>query len=164
VPLYPFLAIVTGIFIYSVFQILEASVSIKRYFSANIIPVIFLFLVFIIPYKELISRTLDQNQPSESFYGMCHFLKDADKNKVNLNGFRLLSPEYSPHIMFYIKALKVKGTDISFFDYHDLKPGDKVITNNAEAIAFVEKNFEYQLSTPMVSTKLYIIGSRKPDF
>ncbi len=146
VPLYPFLSILIANFIYLIFRYLQNSKWINKYLKVNVIPFIFLFLIAFTPYQKIFNKTY---QPEEypwdkDFYEIGYFLKDAVKNKYDLNHTYLLYEGYDTQNLFYLKILNDKGVDVNFKNWKDLSAKDIVITHQNNIKKYLEENYEYE--------------------
>jgi 4-amino-4-deoxy-L-arabinose transferase-like glycosyltransferase len=145
-PAYPFIAIIVGVFINFVFNYLKSVEFFKLTLKHNIIPYIFLFLIFFAPYKIIFNKTY---KPKEypwdvDSYSTSYFLKDAVKGKHDLDGFNILyDGVMNTHLLFYVNVLNDQGKDIDFKDWNELESGDRVITHQDHIKDFIKQNFTY---------------------
>ena len=144
-PLYPFLAIFIALFIHYLFELLKNIGKMSQTISANILPFLFLFLLFIIPYKKMFMNTYI---PTEAywdfgFYDLGYFYKEAIDGKHDLNGKYLVWAGYNAHNLFYIRILKENGVKTDVKNYQDLKSGDEVIASQDTIKNYIRKNFIY---------------------
>lgn len=144
VPLYPFLAILIAIFIFNIFDFLRNLTWINNTLAINVVPLIFLFMIGIGPYRKVLEKTYKPKEYSwdVEFYEIGYYLKDAVKGKYDLNNQYLLYDGYNAHNLFYLNILKEKGTKISFKDWTNLNPEDVVIAHQSNVKEYVENNYK----------------------
>jgi len=165
VPLFPFLSLVCSVIIYFVFIYLKEESSVKKYFDFNILPYIFLFIVFLIPYKNIVNKVYkpaDQAMELE-FYNISFYLQDAVKQGWSLDNQYICYEGYNAQLLFYVKLLNQKGQDISFKNRYELKQGDTVIASQPDVLNFIEKNYEYTRVMNNNNVNTYTINGNKPN-
>lgn len=147
VPTYPFFAILIGLFIYFVFSFLENAKWLNKTLRLNIIPFIFLLLIFITPYKEIIEKTYKpkESKPGEIFNEIGYFLQDAVDGKQDVNNKYLLYVGYYAHNLFYINILNDNGVHFSIKDYKALDNDDIVIFQQAHIKKYMKDNYHYEV-------------------
>ena len=163
VPLYPFLAILITVFIFSIFQFFQFFKPINDILKVNVFPFIFIFLVTINPYRDMVNKTFKPKEFSwdKNFYETGYYLKDAVKGKYNLNDQYLIFDGYKAHYNFYIKILNDKGVRISIKNSKEIKKHDIVFTNQEQIKNFIEMNYEYEKLFPVGDIDKYKIIKRK---
>src|SRR5690606_12823316 len=163
VPLYPFLAILVAIFIFYVFDLLENFKWINQTLSINITPFIFLFLIGITPYQNILDKTYKPKEYSwdKDFYEIGYFLKDAVKGKYNLNNQYLLYDGYNAHNLFYLNVLNDKGTQISFKHWENLNAMDIAIAFQNNVKQYVEDHYNHEIIQAKGNVVTYKINGRK---
>jgi 4-amino-4-deoxy-L-arabinose transferase-like glycosyltransferase len=147
VPLYPFLAILTSIFLTYVFNYLQQLQWVKETLRVNIAPYLFLFLVALVPYRRILDITFKpkENGGDVEFYEIGYFLKDALKGKQDVNGQFLLYEGYNAHNRFYVKALQDKGIKIDLKDWQNLNPNDVVIVPQASLKQYLTDHYTFDM-------------------
>lgn len=164
VPLYPFLAILIAVFIHFIFELLKNFKWINNTLALNIVPLLFLFLVSIGPYKRIIDKTYKptENSWDASAFEISNYLRDAIKGKHNVNGQLILEDGYNAHSLFYVKYLKSKGVAIDYSDWKNLNIGDRVIANLDHVKQYVEENYNNEvLERTTNNVVVYKINGRK---
>jgi len=179
-PLYPFLSVLAGVFIYFIFSFLKEEKRISHYLKFNIIPYIFVFLVFIMPYKQIIDKTYIQKEYSwdEDFYRTNYFLRDILKGKRHIDNFTVLYNGYPAHIIFYINllndngknislnllnsagdfsVLNERGQNISYKRNNEIKVGEIVLASQDEIKAFLEEKYDFNVIEEYKNIKIYEI-------
>jgi len=114
-PLYPFFAIIVGVFIHFVFTFLKEEKRISHYLKFNIVPYIFLFLIFIMPYKEIVNRTYKPKEypQQEEVYRINYFIRDIFRGNRQWDNFSVIYDGYAGDLWFYIHILNEKGKNIT---------------------------------------------------
>jgi len=126
-PLFPFIAILAGTFIYFIFSLLKEKIKNYKHLKYNVIPYIFVFLVFIIPYIYIFNKTYKPKEKSD-FYRTSYYLRDILNGKRQGDNFTVLYDGYCAHIMFYINLLNDKGKNITLKTSKEVKAGENVLT------------------------------------
>jgi 4-amino-4-deoxy-L-arabinose transferase-like glycosyltransferase len=147
-PIYPYFSLLIAVFIYSVFDFIRNSEWLNNNFKPNITPFIFLFIILITPYREIIGKTYIPKELyswDNDFYEMGYFLKNAVNGKENVDNYFLLYDGYGAQNEFYVNILNDKGINISFKDWKTLKEGDKVIVQQQSIKDFIEQNYSYNI-------------------
>lgn len=143
VPMYPFLALVVAVFLFSVFRFLEQSKSISKRFTFNVIPYLFIFLMLTSPYQSMVGKTYKPKEYPwhEEFYEIGYYLKKGIKGKYDLNDKFLLYDGYYAHNLFYINILNDKGVNISLKDWTKLEAGDVVLTHHSHLKDYIATHY-----------------------
>lgn len=145
-PLYPFLAIITAIPIYSLYELLVA-----RFADApkrnKILPFLGISLVFIIPYFSTTKRLTNFRElpEDERVFAISRYLIKGIKGKVPVNGYKVIAEGYVPHIMAYIYMANEKGIKLARIPREGLQPGDKLIVEEDSIKELIKQKFDYQL-------------------
>jgi len=163
VPFYPFLAILISVFLYFIYTLLMESDFIKKKLSYNIFPYMFLFLIFLYPYKEIIGKTFKPKELSWNVNetNIQYYLKDAIKNKADVNNSYILTEEYIGHLLFYTNILNDKGVNISFKGKEMFQAGDTVIVWQEKMLHELEKRYSYESIKEHKNIQTYIIHGKK---
>lgn len=180
VPLYPFLSILAAIFIYYIFLRLRkvnwTDLNLNGFkFKQNMIPTIFLMLIYINPYQKILEKTLiiKESPQERSLNEIGYFLKDAILGKEDVDDcFLMFNSNYidNYYLMpkgnniqnnFYIKILESKGIMLSFKDWKKLEKGDKVLVSKNNIKNYIEKKYFYQVIKEKGNIIKYQIYGRK---
>ncbi len=129
-PLYPFLSILTAIFIYYFFRYFKSSDYFRKSLSVNFLPIAFLFLLFVLPYKGIIQKTyIPKEKPHHrEFYEMSYYLRDGLRGINDLKNQTLCYEGYHAHLDFYINLMNAKGTNVHLKNWTEVQPGEIVFT------------------------------------
>ncbi|MDR0364857.1 MAG: glycosyltransferase family 39 protein [Bacteroidales bacterium] len=147
-PLYPFLAILAGLFCYTIFDLINKIPASKHQLIFNILPFVFLFVVFKQPYQKIFNMT---NSPVESkwgadFYRVSYFLRDGLRGKKDLNGYTIIVEAYEPQIFFYTNILCDRGVKLKKTFVSGLTTANNVIASKPQHHEYIKENFEYEIT------------------
>jgi 4-amino-4-deoxy-L-arabinose transferase-like glycosyltransferase len=147
VPLYPFLAIIIAVFIYYIFNLLKNSKVFNQTLAFNVLPFLFLFLVGITPYQNILEKTYKPKEhPTDAkIFELGYYLRDATKGKHDLNNKFVLYEDYKAHNLFYINVLKDKGVNVDFKDWTKLSPEDVVIVQQESLKDYLKNHYKFEI-------------------
>ena len=159
VPLYPYLSIIITVFIYYIFHFLRNSNWINKTKILKITPFMFLFLISIKPYQNIIDKTYKPKEYAwnKNSYEIGYYLQDAVKGNNNLDGQYLLYKGYNAHILFYLNILNDQGVNISFKDIGRLKKEDVVIAYQDKIKQYIDEHYKYEVLNTKGNIKTYKI-------
>lgn len=143
-PLYPFIAILAGIFIYFIYSVLT---ELKfNQLNFNILPLLFLFFVFIKPYTLIIDKTYMpiENSWDKDFYNGSYYLKAILKGEKLSDGLIFYVEGYNPQVRFYIKMLEDQKVGFLWKDKSQLAIGDKVVFFQDEVKQYLENHYSIE--------------------
>jgi len=168
IPMFPFLSIVVAIFIDFIYKTLKNVAYLNQTLKYNIAPILFLFLITITPYQNMVTKTYYSHEELHDieYYEPSYFLKDAIKKKKDLNNYSLLyddadSRHFSLH--FYVKILENQKMKISYANYKTLVPGNKVITNQQSIKDYLAVNYSYTVIDKYNSVQVLEIMEKRPS-
>lgn len=163
VPMYPFMAIIVANFIHFVFQVLRSNASINSMFRFNVTPFILLFLITIQPYQQILSISYfpKENAVDKDLFELTYYLRDAIREKHDLNGTHVAHVGMNTNNLFYVNILKDKGVNIDFKDHTSLAMGDRIVAQQALVKAYIEDNYSFELTEKTGNVMHYTIGERK---
>ena len=144
VPMYPFIAILIGIFIWFVVVILfNYKTTFLRW---NILPFVFLFLIFITPYRRMVNKTYLPQEYSweKEFYNISYYLKDVMKGHESSKDLIFLGEGYAPQIDFYLKQLDENKRSFIWKDKAKLAENDKVVCYQQEVKDYLYNHYEME--------------------
>ncbi len=165
VPMFPFMAILCSVIIYFVFSVLKESKTVNKHFIINVIPYIFIFLVFLTPYSNTIDKVYFPQQKvlERDFYNISFYLQHAAKDKFSLKNQKICYEGYNAHLLFYTNLLNEKGENVTFADVSLLQQGDTVIASQKEIQDSIENNFEFSEIKNQENVKTYVINGKKSN-
>jgi 4-amino-4-deoxy-L-arabinose transferase-like glycosyltransferase len=156
-PVYPWLAMFAGTGIY-----LVISSSVDRFItetnvSKDILYVFFVFMIFIIPYNEIINKVRSTEIKDKDLkYGF--MMKRLEKEKPEYKDFKVDNTGYNAHLLFYFSSMNLdKNYHISRTNISDLKEDIKVLSCQVENIEEIKKKHETELLYQWDNCQLLLI-------
>lgn len=141
-PVFPFLALLTSIFLVQVASLLGKVSTTKSKVTKILFPIAFIILLLYRPYVETINSISKKESVAYiETHMISYFLRDALRGKQNAEDVVVLYDGYAPHIRFYVNALQDKGIHVDIKNYKYLKEGDVVIANQWHVQDYLEKNY-----------------------
>jgi 4-amino-4-deoxy-L-arabinose transferase-like glycosyltransferase len=161
-PLYPFLSIIVAIFVYAVYGLLKGNEKLNAVFAFNPLPVLFLFLLVVAPYRAMLQKTyLPQEYPwDKDFYEMSYYLRDGLRGKHDLNSQTLCYDGYSTHLAFYINLMNDKGINVHLKDWTKVEAGDIVFTYQDNIKDYLTQNFKLDTLNQFYRVTTYQLHER----
>lgn len=146
-PMYPFLALLTAIFVGFVFDWLKNVQWVNTRLSVNVLPYLMLFLLSVTPYSKVVSKLFNpQENPWDlNIYHLTYYLKGALEGKHDLDGHRLIFGAYNGHNLFYIYALREKGVDIDMKSWDVIEPNETVIAYEDHIKNAIQEHYTYEV-------------------
>ena len=160
VPMYPFLSLLVGIFIYHIFLILKE----KKFFKYKILHYIFLIIIFITPYSLVIGKIYQQRQITwkKDYNGVNYYLRDILQNKIENDNFTILYEGDFTHGKFYLTPLQKQGKNILLKNMNkDIEIGEVVLFSQDKVKEFLEEKYEIKILETFQIIGLYEIVSKK---
>lgn len=149
-PMYPFMAILAATFIHFVFELLSQWKAPKKIIGINVLPYVFLLLLFIAPYLNTWSRTYMPEEPEYlvPVQEIGYVLKEAVRGHRNFDGYKFLVDQSNPNWSFYYsnwifyqRVLKEKGQKFTFIHYKDAQPGDYTIMYDYNVREYIDDTY-----------------------
>jgi 4-amino-4-deoxy-L-arabinose transferase-like glycosyltransferase len=172
IPLFPFLSIITSVFICFIFSFLKEEKRLTHYLKYNIIPYVFVFLIFIMPYKQIINKTFVSRDVdwAANFLRTSSYLRDIIKEKRQGDNFTVLTKDYDAHILFYVNILNEKGKNIILKNDRDilksdkeLKTGEIVLTSYDAIKKIIEEKYNFNKIEEYYNITVYEILEEKSE-
>ncbi|MDR2979236.1 MAG: glycosyltransferase family 39 protein [Bacteroidales bacterium] len=163
VPLFPFLAILIAVFLHFIFSFLKDNKRIFHYLKCNIISGVFIFLIFLTPYRQTIDRThkFKEYPYDVEFYKTSHYLREIVRGKRDMDDFIVLYTDHPAHILFYVDVLQDKGKNISLRNKKEVKIGEIVLASQDEVKQSIELEHDYNVVDEYDNVKIYKIIGKK---
>ena len=160
VPMFPFLAIITGSVIYIVFVFLKDATQINSLLKYNLLPYLFLVLVFYKPYTKMLDRVYQPMEYSwdETDYSVGYLLQKAVKNKVSIKDYKICFDGYSTQLLFYVNLLNERQQNVKLDKWGDLKAGDLAIACQPGVQSQIEGRYDVTADTAGAYVKKYRIN------
>jgi hypothetical protein len=161
VPMYPFLALLVGVFIFNIFSILINKENLKF----KMLPYIFLILVFIAPYTAVILKIYQQQKATwkKDYNGVCYYLREIKNDKIKNDNFTILFDGIFWHGKFYLDPLQKQGKNIVLKNPDEkFIAGEVVLFSQSEMKHLIEENYETNVLEEFQITGLYeIVGEKE---
>ena len=145
-PAYPWLAMITGIGIYTFLELLIYRIRIVQWKQHVFLLGIILLLFY--PYRAvLLSVTHRQDDLSPgSSYHLSYYLRDNLNNAGMLNDYVFLFGGYDCHTYFYLHMLNRTGSNVSIANgYLQIADNTKIFVYDDKVKEFIKLNYEYSL-------------------
>lgn len=162
-PLYPFLAILIGVCINFLFDLVRDMKLTHTYLSYNSAPMALLIFLFFTPYHKIFKKTQSKDEPPYYYnYALSHYLQDAVKGEIECNNDFLLYEGYNAQNLFYVMQLQDKGIKFSMKDWTKLEAGDTVVVYQENLRNYVYGTYEHEwLSSRDWVTRIRIKGRKQ---
>lgn len=165
-PLYPFLAILVSVVLFTGFEILKNSDRIKGMFTVNILPIIFLYLMFQAPYSTVLDKVYFPKEYSwdKAQYDILHYLKKGSEGRFRVDGQTLCYDGYLSPFLFYQRVLNSKGQNIYFKSSRELSAGDTVTVSDSQTKERITAAFEVERSHIYgLNVERFVVSGKKDD-
>jgi 4-amino-4-deoxy-L-arabinose transferase-like glycosyltransferase len=144
-PLFPFFAISVAIALYHVFLMLRDASWFNRSLRRNIVPYLFLFLVFAVPYQRIWAKTYAPKEDyhwDNDFYELSNVLKEARGGHYYLHNKSVVYDGYDAHLKYYAYALADRGINCDMKHITWIKAGDQVVASQPHIKESIRKKFD----------------------
>ncbi|MGB0916518.1 MAG: ArnT family glycosyltransferase [Flavobacteriales bacterium] len=148
IPMYPFMAILAGITVLSIFKLLKDSEKINRILRWNFLPYVFLIAAFYQPYRWTVNRVLNSKEKAwdTERYSMANYLRQATAQKdTRLDDFYLVHNGYDAHNIFYINVLKSQGISLAKKDKRELNERDLVLVYQTDVKSYLKEHYNLKV-------------------
>jgi len=145
-PLYPFLAIITAIPIYTAYRYMSRKVADAPSWK-KLLPVAGIIIVFLIPYFSTTNKIARaaEDPGNEGVFAISRYLIKGIEGERPVNGYKVVSDTYIPHILSYIFMANEKGIKLNRITSGQLQPGDKVIVEEDAIKELIRQKFDFEL-------------------
>jgi 4-amino-4-deoxy-L-arabinose transferase-like glycosyltransferase len=142
-PLYPLISIQIGISIYIIFDYLKEINYFNVNFRYNVLPVSFVFLLFILPYQNILGKNY---KPAEPYNGREHYIfSDFLRKSISAKSYPessvIVYEGYHAHLLFYTLQLSELGIEAPIVHWSAIEPGDTVLAHQQEVMYYLESKF-----------------------
>lgn len=164
-PLFPLFALSVALLVHFIFDFLQKAEFVKQNLSRNVLPYLLLFLVFVIPYKNVWYKTyypLENSWDAET-YEIGYFLKNAIKGKYDLNNTFFVAEGYNAQNLFYMDILNDKGVTTYYKDSTKLEKGDVVYAYQGNMRHYITQHYECKEKRGQSTVMIYTIYGPKKD-
>ena len=162
-PIYPFLAIQVGCFLYTCFQLLMPFL--KRFLPVRpaAMAVVFFILVFFFPFRTIYKYNTGTN-PAADGREQALYLKQALIDGKELRNITFLYQGYDHHIRYYIKRMQLNNKTVGLEnDVDSIMPQQRVVISQPEVKQELEKEYELLKEEAMYGCETFYIKKRKAD-
>lgn len=163
-PLYPFLAILVGVFIYTVCTILKRA-DIKGILSQNVLPYVFVILLCFVPYKNICNYVLSDisGDVAPERYKLQLYMQQILHHKdPNTDGTTFLNNGYDHDLEWYIMALQADHRPFYEVSQDNIKGNEKIVAYTEHYRKFLEANYNFNVLSGFHNVVLYKLNGRKP--
>lgn len=135
-PVYPYLAIISG---YAVFRLLEGLTFIKV--SRHVV----LAILFCIPlfYAIKQSHANDMTNDEQQEERISEYLFQKEATNFNFDGWNVADTTFKGPLLFYKYKLQEKGQHLSITGFQEIKENSHIITKDEGLKKYVRENFIY---------------------
>jgi len=142
-PLFPFLAILIALVVHFIFEQIKNIKQINLRLRTQVLPYLFLFLVFMLPYKKIWDKTYLPGEKywDAEFYEIGYLLKDAVKGEYDFNFKYLLYDGYNAQNIFYLRVLWNKGVYTGFRYPNEILVNDTIIVCQESMKRYIQEHF-----------------------
>jgi 4-amino-4-deoxy-L-arabinose transferase-like glycosyltransferase len=163
VPMYPFMALLVAIVFITVFNYLQQVEYFNQLLRVNVIPFVFLLLVFFSPYKEIIAKTKNPVETGNGalFYEASYYLQKAARGQLDLHDQYFAYDGYNAHYLLYVRLLNEQGTNLHFQHWENLKDGTTVFASQTHIHEAIRNAYEYEILAEDGSIVTYRIIQKK---
>lgn len=164
-PMFPFMAIPIAVLMYQIFILLKKTDLVSELYVRNVLPYLFLFLLFYHPYRSTMDKVYfpKENEFDKDNYTVSYFLKDALKGKYDIADHIIFYKGYHAHLLFYKHLLTSRGINVALEESPEFKSGDRVIISQAETGRYIIKHFKYEPLMTDRNLKVIRITKPKPE-
>ncbi|PZF72905.1 ArnT family glycosyltransferase [Taibaiella soli] len=163
-PLYPFLAVIAGVFLFSIAATLRKLPAEKMITAVNVLPFAFVLLVFYKPYNETYvtvaypPKGIEKDGYSINLY-LKKIINQNSQEAAPTDGQLAVSTNvFGSNIFWYFKLLNRKtGQKPESVDIRTLKPGLKFITNVESEKKFIAANYPNKIVDQWGDVSVYQI-------
>ncbi len=147
VPLYPLMALMIAIAIHFFYKLLDELNFSKNNLRYNILPILFLFALFIRPYQNILDITYlpkDELWYQKKFE-MTQYLKDASKGKEYINNQFLVQEGTNANNLFYLRSLSLSGKNIKEKNFREISVNDVVFTDQKKIKDYITTTYNFTI-------------------
>ncbi len=147
-PLYPFIALLTSLFLYLIFDVISKIEFVNQLLKYNFLPFAFVFFISINPYRATIDRVyLPKPKPGSwqaNYFELSYYMRDAIHGKHDVSDNRILYEEYNAQLQLYVKVLRSKGQVAKFIGRNDIQPNTLVLVQDDALKEYLTDNFKVE--------------------
>lgn len=143
IPTLPFLCIICAVFFYSIFNFLNQVPHIEEKLRFNVLPIIYIFLLFLVPYSAIINKIVAEVKDDNlrNYYKFHYFNKSIPSDSNHFFSY----DGYDAHLSFYAEVYKLNGKNFGYKSWEKLKVGDYVICNQKKVEDYLKNNYKVKI-------------------
>jgi len=162
-PIYPFMAILAAILVYSACKLLANMDVAKTGLKINPLPYLFLVIIFGNTYVEMIRYsffTIEAfpNQPTDE---MAYYLREALRHNREINGVYILQIPPVETTTWYVKLLERQGNTVPVAGYKDVPANGRVIAYTPETRKYIEDHYNFKVLLTEKNVVFYSLSGEK---
>jgi 4-amino-4-deoxy-L-arabinose transferase-like glycosyltransferase len=143
--LVPFCGLLAAYFIWIIFNFIS-QLDVKKILRVNVLGAVFLIIVFISPYKQILSHTylVEEYSWDVPIYSLSYYLRDVSKNKIQIQSplkVVFSGKRMQTHISFYILQLQKKNIPVTISEAKQVMKGDDVVCSLNEDVQYLQEHF-----------------------
>lgn len=164
-PMFPFLSIITGVFIFSICSVLSDIGKRKNALYLNTLPYVFAVIIFILPFRHIVIKAMTQMENvyqtvAERDFGF--YLRDALHHPERFNSnYSVFHVPFNQEFFWYLCVLKYLHRPVKIIDSSGIKPGMYVLPYDEEARQYLEKNYYSVVLWQSMSLTYYKVNERR---
>lgn len=158
-PLYPVIAALAALAIYTPLSWLMNARWSLEVFRVPVLPFLLLIAAFIGPYSATIGRVHSPREwPAfEAVYAGSYYLRNALRENVPLEVDALCFDTYNAHLLFYVNLLHDRGDPIRIIPKEALRSGHRALILEPAVAEYVEGHYRYDVLRIDGSLRIYHI-------
>lgn len=162
-PMYPLLAILATIGLYVVFVFLKTSKDLNQHFNIAVLPVVFLFILFLNPYRKIIDKVYFPKE--DPWIGneltFSYYLQELVESDEVIKNKKLAYEGYDIQLRFYTGILNDREQNFEFVDWTTLDPQDTVLAYQQDVVSYIETNYHHDMIYQDGEIRTFFIHERK---
>jgi 4-amino-4-deoxy-L-arabinose transferase-like glycosyltransferase len=165
IPMFPLLSIIISMLIYFIFNFLKNSQVLHTGLKIQVLPFIFLFLLFLSSYMKILNKTFlpKDSEVALRTYELEYFLKGAIKGDYNIRNQYISCSGYRGPNLFYVRQLQDKGIKTGFKDCTQLASMDEVVTYQDDIKEYIKNNYNNEIIGTYGNVLIFKILEKKYD-
>lgn len=161
-PIYPFCALLGGIFISKLLNTLNSLVQKLQPKEPPLYGMILIFLVFQAPCRKMIKACFSPYQDAALYYAIPRYIKNH-ATQTNFDNKIILSSSlhYNQSLIAYYNQLQYQGKNIIHKDLQELKVGDVIINSDLQIKKHLEASYNIAITNQKENVEELILISKK---
>lgn len=162
-PMFPFMAFLCAISLWSLFNMLLSQEGWKSSLRVNVLPFLVIAFICFAPYRTIIETVFDPKPDPGSVWAesMGYFMKDNLSGKRNDGSFSITANGEEQHLMWYQRALNARGRQIDFRFPDQVKPGQELAVYQDNVRDYVQAHFHVRVLDQVDLVTVFRVDSIK---